>query len=129
MPPRHAMIAPFLKEKFGWVQSDSCWWCSGERQSREHPPKERKTWKEETKTLWKTAGDIPGGPEEGAGGVYKGRKGFLSGTPKGRVGPGDCSVRRLFADSRFSEAVLEFLACTGFGKIKKGVVVTGEVVE
>ena len=21
----HAMIAPFLKEKFGWVDSDSCW--------------------------------------------------------------------------------------------------------
>ena len=21
----HAMIAPFLKEKFGWVESDSCW--------------------------------------------------------------------------------------------------------
>ena len=29
----HAMIAPFLKEKFGWVESDSCWWCSGGRQS------------------------------------------------------------------------------------------------
>ena len=23
----HAMIAPFLKEKFGWVESDSCWRC------------------------------------------------------------------------------------------------------
>lgn len=22
----HAMIAPFLKEKFGWVDVDSCWW-------------------------------------------------------------------------------------------------------
>lgn len=21
----HAMIAPFLREKFGWVESDSCW--------------------------------------------------------------------------------------------------------
>ena len=123
------MIAPFLKEKFGWVESDSCWWCSGERQSREHLFKECKTWKEEIKTLWKTVEDISGGPEDSAGGVYKGRKGFLFGTSKGRVGPGDCSVRRLFTDSRFSEAVLEFLACTGVGKIKKGVVVRGEVVE
>lgn len=29
----HAMIAPFLREKFGWVESDQCWWCSSGRQS------------------------------------------------------------------------------------------------
>ena len=23
----HAMIAPFVKEKFGWADSDLCWWC------------------------------------------------------------------------------------------------------
>ena len=28
----HAMIAPFLKEKFGWVESDQCWWCCCGRQ-------------------------------------------------------------------------------------------------
>ena len=32
----HAMIAPFLKERFGWVESDLCWWCCIGRQSREH---------------------------------------------------------------------------------------------
>ena len=25
----HAMTAPFLRDKFGWVDSDQCWWCSG----------------------------------------------------------------------------------------------------
>ena len=39
----HAMIAPFLKEKFRWVEPDSCWWCSGGRQSREHLFKECRT--------------------------------------------------------------------------------------
>ena len=56
----HAMIAPFLKEKFGWVDSDSCWWCSGGRQSREHLFKECNTWKDEIRTLWKEAGEISG---------------------------------------------------------------------
>ena len=32
----HAMIAPFLKEKFGWMESDTCWWCGTGRQTREH---------------------------------------------------------------------------------------------
>ena len=36
----HAMIAPFLKDKFGWLDSDMCWWCGGGRQSREHLFKE-----------------------------------------------------------------------------------------
>ena len=27
----YAMIAPFLKEKFGWIDSDTCWWCSSGR--------------------------------------------------------------------------------------------------
>ena len=32
----HAMIAPFIKEKFGWIDSDLCWWCGTARQTREH---------------------------------------------------------------------------------------------
>ena len=36
---------------------------------------------------------------------------------------------KLFGDSRFTEAVLEFLAETDVGKIKKGVIVRGEVAE
>ena len=125
----HAMIAPFLREKFGWVESDSCWWCSGGRQSCEHLFKECRTWMEEIKTLWKTLGDISGVLRDRPGGVYKGRKGFLVGTTGGRVGPGNCSVRRLFGDPRFSEAILKFLADMRVGKIKKGVIVRGEAAD
>ena len=32
----HAMIAPFLKERWGLADSDICWWCRKGRQSREH---------------------------------------------------------------------------------------------
>ena len=32
----HAMIASFLKEKFGWIKSGICWWCGTGRQTREH---------------------------------------------------------------------------------------------
>ena len=39
----HAMIAPFLKEKLGWIRSNICWWCESGRQTREHLFKERLT--------------------------------------------------------------------------------------
>ena len=47
----HAMIAPFLKEKWRWTESDVCWWCEGGRQSREHLFKECKAWKTEVREL------------------------------------------------------------------------------
>ena len=43
----HAMTATFLKEKWGLVDSDMCWWCSKCRQNREHLFKECLTWKKE----------------------------------------------------------------------------------
>ena len=122
----HAMIAPFLREKFGWLESDSCWWCSGGRQSREHLFKECRTWKEEIRLLWNTVGEISGVPSNRQGRIYRGKKGFLLGSSGGRVGPGNCSVGRLFGDPRFVETVLKFLADTGVGKIKRGVIVRGE---
>ena len=73
-------------------------------------------------------GDISGVPKDRSGGVYKGRKGFLLGTSGGGVGPGNCSVGRLFGDPRFSEAILKFLADMGVGKIK-GVIVRGEAAD
>ena len=48
----HAWLAPFLRERFGWVDSDTCWWCGSGRQTREHCFKECITWKDEIKTLW-----------------------------------------------------------------------------
>ena len=77
------MIAPFLKEKFGWIESDSCWWCSGGRQSREHHFKEGRIWKEEIRLLWKTVGDISGALKDRIEGVHKRRKGFRLGTSEG----------------------------------------------
>ena len=47
------MIAPFLKDKFKWIESDVCWWCGLARQSREHLFKECVSWKQEIKKLWK----------------------------------------------------------------------------
>ena len=126
----HAMIAPFLREKFGWTESDSCWWCSGGRQSRKHLFKECRTWKEEIRTLWKEVGDASGISGRGElGSVYKGRKGFCFGIEREQTHPGNCTVGRLMADPRFTVAVLKFLADTGVGKIKKGVVIRGEAVE
>ena len=52
----HAMIAPFLKEKFGWIETDICWWCGTGRQTRGHLFGECLTWKEEIKKLWKEVG-------------------------------------------------------------------------
>ena len=50
-------------------------------------------------------------------------KGFRLGSSEGRVGPGNCSMGRLFSEPRFTEAVLEFLEETDVGKVKKGVIV------
>ena len=71
----------------------------------------------------------PRGQKGRTEGVCKGRKGFLLGTSGGRIGPGNCSVRRLFGNPLFLEAILRFLADTGVGKIKRGVIVRGEAVE
>ena len=118
------MMAPFLKKKFGWVDSDSCWWCSGGRQSREHLFKECKTWKEEISRLWKEAGDISGGCKRKVlGNIYKGRKCFCFGMERKHVRPGNCSVGRPLSDSRFTEVELRFLESAGVGKIKEGAVI------
>ena len=118
----HAMIAPFLKEKFGWVESDSCWWCSGGRQSREHIFKECKAWKEEIRTLWREVGEISGGCERREfGNIYKGRKGFRFGMERRQACLGNFSVGKLMSDTRFTEAVLKFLGSTGVSKVKGGV--------
>ena len=128
----HAMIAPFLKEKFGWVSSDQCWWCGGGRQSREHLFKECHSWKEEIKNLWKEVGeisvadrDIKDGKEGGQRKGKRRKKGFGFLAHEQRVRPGNCTVGRLMSDPRFTEAILAFLRDTQVGLIKKGVIVRG----
>ena len=129
----HAMTAPFLKEKFGWVESDQCWWCNGGRQSREHLFKECRTWKDQIRKLWKKIGEASGEAivrTDKSRSKSRGRsKGFGLGDNGRRIRPGNCSIGRLFGDSRFTEAVLEFLEETDVGKIKSGIVVRGVVVE
>ena len=113
------MIAPFLRDKYGWIDSDSCW-CGGGGQSREHLFKECRTWKEEIGLLWKEVGEISGtraGNIQGK--VYKGRKGFCFGMLKKEVGPGNTSVGKLLADFGCVEAVLNFWRIRGWEKLKK----------
>ena len=129
----HAMIAPFLEEKFKWVSSSQCWWCGSGRQSREHLFKECRTWKEEIKKLWKEVGEISiadrdtkeGNSEDQRSGKRR-KKGFGFMSQEYRVRPGNCTVGRLMSDPRFTDAVLSFLGDTQVGLIKKGVIVRGE---
>ena len=129
----HAMTAPFLRDKFKWVDSDQCWWCSGGRQSREHLFKECRAWKSEIRELWRKVGEISsidgvrrGDASGGKENKKRRKKGFGFFSRENEVRPGNCTVGRLLSDSRFTEAVLEFLKDTQVGIIKKGVIVRGE---
>lgn len=119
----HVMIAPFLKEKFGWIDNDVCWWCGTARQTREHLFKECVAWKQEIRELWDKVGEAS--MDNNASGnrvvMFKGRKGFGFGVRTGKAGPGNTPVRELLADGRFSSAVLDFLKHTSVGKLKAGV--------
>lgn len=127
------MIAPFIKEKFEWIDYDSCWWCGSARQAREHLFKERVTWREEIRGLWKDVGKISG-ERSTSGGVstrmYKGREGFLlegmQDQSSGARRPGNTSIRDLLADRRFIGPVLNFLRNTGVGRVKEGVVFSSD---
>ena len=126
----HAMIAPFLKDKFKWTDSDTCWWCSRGRQTREHLFKECSAWKEEIKKLWKEVGEVTAEKSNWRKrSRYKGTKGF--GIAIGRGGewrglePGNTSIGTLLADERCIPAVLSFLSNTKCGKVKEGIIVKG----
>lgn len=110
----HAMIAPFLREKFGWIDSDMCWWCGSGRQSREHLFKKCRTWKEEIRRLWKEVGEATASEYKGSRRTgYKGRKGFYIGWQGGNCGagrrPGNTPISMLMADERCIPAILSFL--------------------
>ena len=53
--------------------------------------------------------------------IVKGKKGFWY-EKKGRsvVRPGNCSIRGLLEDTRFTQFVLGFLSSTSVGKLKRG---------
>ena len=111
-----------LKERFGWMESDGCWWCGGGRQTREHLFKECRALEDEIRSLWKEVEEISGDIRVRSGGeIYKGRKGFCFGVDRKMVRPGNTSLWKLLGDERFVEAVLKFLECTGVGRVKQGV--------
>ena len=66
------MLAPVLMERFGWIETDICWWCGSGRQNREHCFKECITWRPEIKGLWKSVGEVSGSGK-GSDNVYKGK--------------------------------------------------------
>ena len=123
------MIAPFLKEKFGWIGSDVCWWCGSGRQTREHLFKECLAWKKEIRELWEEVGEATViGREMIRKNRYKGKKGFYVGRQEsGHIAarrPGNTPIGVLMPDERCIPAVLRFLDKTGCGKLKEGAMLT-----
>ena len=117
----HAMIAPFLKDRWGWTDSDECWWCDGGRQSRDHLFKECKRWSKEIKELWSAVGKISGRREDGEG-PFRSRKGFGFHVRQARARPSNTTIRELLSNSRYTEAVLSFLSKTRVGEVREGVI-------
>ena len=94
--------------------------------------KECRTWKDQIRKLWKKIGEVSGEStlKDRSRHKDKGRgKGFGVWESGRKVRPGNCSMSRLFGDSRFTTAVLKFLEETDVGKIKKGVHVRGVAAE
>ena len=117
----HAMIAPFLKEKWGWTDRDACWWCNGGRQSRKHLFKECTAWTEEIRRLWTEVGRISGRREQ-SDRPSRSRKGFGYRVEQARARPSNTSIRDLLSDDRYTEAVLCFLQETRVGEVKEGAI-------
>ena len=117
----HAMIAPFLKDRWGWTDTDRCWWCNGGRQSRDHLFKECGGWKEEIRELWNEVGRVSGRRQE-EDGPFKSRKGFGFHVRQARARPSNTTVRELLSNGRYTEAVLDFLEKTRVGEVKEGAI-------
>ena len=117
----HAMITPFLKDKWGWTDSDACWWCDGGRQSRDHLFKECRRWEKEIRELWDTVGRTSGRRQEGNG-SFKSRRGFGFHVRQARARPSNTTVRELLSSDRYTEAALDFLGKTRVGEVKEGVI-------
>ena len=117
----HAMIAPFLKDRWGWTDSDTCWWCDRGRQSRDHLFKECRRWEKEIRELWNAVGRASGGRQE-EDGPFKSRKGFGFHVRRARARPSNTTVRELLSNDRYTEAVLDFLKKTRVGEVKEGVI-------
>ena len=120
LPP----TAPFLKDKWGWTDTDRCWWCEKGRQSRDHLFKECRAWEGEIRELWSTVGRISGkrGLEKDRDSPLKSRRGFGFHVRQARARPSNTTVRELLSNSRYTEAVLEFLGKTRVGEVQEGAI-------
>ena len=83
--------------------------------------KERKRWEKEIGELWSAVGRISG-RREGGDGPFKSRKGFGFHVRQARVGPSNTTIGELLSDSRYTEAVLDFLGKTKVGEVGEGVI-------
>ena len=78
----HAMMAVFLKERWGWTDPDRCWWRRRGMQNREHLFKGCITRRKEIRILWREVGGASGSkaregqPSQLQGQARKSRKGF-----------------------------------------------------
>ena len=115
------MIAPFLKDRWGWTDSDTCWWCDGGRQSKDHLFKECRRWKKEIEELWSEVGKISGRREDGEG-PFRSRRGFGFHVRQARARPSNTTVRELLSNSRYTEAALDFLGKTRVGEVREGAI-------
>ena len=113
----HAMIAPFLKERWGWTDTDICW-CNSGRQSREHLFKECKTRTREIIELWTAVGKASGRRKQ-TDDLLKSRNGFGYGVRQAQARPSNTSVRDLLSNEQYTVAVLRFLGDTRVGEVKE----------
>ena len=95
----------------GGTETDTCWWCNGGRQSREHLFKECLTWKREIRELWTAVGEASGMGEQ-TDEPFKNKKGLGYRIRQAQARPSNTSIRDLLSDERYTEAVLRFLGDT-----------------
>ena len=117
----HAKLAPLLRDRWGWTDTDVCWWCNEGRQSREHLFKECTAWTKEIQEHWAAVGAASGGRSGIGGSQHMGRKGFGYRVREARARPSNTSIRNLLSDDRYTEAVWSFLGAT-IGKVWEGVI-------
>ena len=123
----HAMMAPFRKEKWGWIESDQFRWCHRGRQSRERLFDECKRRKGVINRLWEEVGNILGegglGDERDADRIdtLGSRRGFGYNVREAEATPSNTAVRAPSRNKAHTEAVFSFLRETDAGNVKAGV--------
>ena len=93
----HAPTATYLK-RFGQRDDDQYWWCGKAAQTREHPFRHCKRWKNEQRELWKAVGR---------------ETGWRTGRCR------HVQISELFSLESCDQAVMDFLAATEIGKFPR----------